>query len=111
MSRSSRWNPDDPVPVSASLDRLLKYLRKPSAPVISAVFDRWSSLVGTALAEVSRPVAIAEGVLTVEVDDPVAATQLKWLKTDLLASIRTLSDTAEINDLVVVTTRQKPRPE
>ena len=81
----SRWRPlsepggNDPRPLRESLGRY----RTP----LSAVVERWADVVGADIAGHARPVAIREGALVVEVDDPVWASQLKWLGNDLLSRL------------------------
>ena len=70
---------NDPVPISHSLDGVVKSLRGPSRRAVSGVFGRWSDAVGEQVAEHVRPLKLDERVLVVEVDDPAWATQVKFL--------------------------------
>ena len=47
----------------------------------------WPSLVGEAIAAHARPRSLRDGTLTVAVDDPAWATQLRWLEADLLVRL------------------------
>lgn len=69
----------DPVPISSSLDGVVRSLRGPSRTAVSGVFGRWDEAVGAQVAAHVRPVKLDEGVLLVEVDDPAWATQVKFL--------------------------------
>ncbi|HEX3589170.1 MAG TPA: DciA family protein [Pseudonocardiaceae bacterium] len=51
------------------------------------VFGRWASLVGTDVAEHTRPVQLSGGELTVQADSTAWATQLRLLQRQLLAKI------------------------
>jgi predicted nucleic acid-binding Zn ribbon protein len=69
----------DPVPISSSLDGVVRSLRGPSRSAVSGVFGRWEEAVGAQVAGHVKPVKLDEGVLVVEVDDPAWATQVKFL--------------------------------
>lgn len=69
----------DPVPISSSLDGVVRSLRGPSRRAVGGVFGRWDEAVGAQVAAHVRPVKLDEGVLVVEVDDPAWATQVKFL--------------------------------
>ncbi len=69
----------DPVPISRSLDSIMKSLRGTDRIQIGGVFGRWEDAVGTTVAAHVRPVRLDDGVLTVEADEPAWATQVKFL--------------------------------
>jgi predicted nucleic acid-binding Zn ribbon protein len=71
--------PDDPIPLSTSLDGVVRSLRGPSRKTVSGLFGRWDEAVGAQVAEHVTPVKLDEGVLVVRVDDPAWATQVKFL--------------------------------
>ncbi len=73
----------DPVPITSSLDSVMKSLRGTDRIQIGGVFGRWDEAVGADLAKHVRPVRLDEGVLTVEVGDPSWATQVKFLTGDI----------------------------
>lgn len=88
----STWVPssggdDGPRRVGESLGRVTSSLGMPSAGALGAVFGRWASLVGEQVAEHAKPARLRHGTLTVDVDDPVWATQLRWLEHDLVARL------------------------
>ena len=70
---------NDPVPITASLDSIMRSLRGTDRIQIGGVFGRWSDAVGENVAAHVRPVRLDQGVLTVEADDPAWATQVKFL--------------------------------
>lgn len=80
---------DEPRPLSDGLDRVLRSLRSGDARGTSTVFGRWEELVGPDVAAHARPVRLSDGRLTVEVDDPVWATQLRFLEANI---VRRLAD-------------------
>lgn len=67
------------VPITASLDSMMKSLRGTDRIQIGGVFGRWDDAVGQNVAAHVRPVRLDQGVLTVEADDPAWATQVKFL--------------------------------
>jgi predicted nucleic acid-binding Zn ribbon protein len=69
------------------LDALARRLGAPTATSMGAVFTRWDDAVGPAIAAHARPIGLADGVLTVAVDEPGWATQLRYLKNDLVARL------------------------
>ncbi|MBW3615252.1 MAG: DUF721 domain-containing protein [Actinobacteria bacterium] len=77
----------DPRPVCDGLDSLARRLGAPTASALGAVFSRWEEAVGPMVAIHSRPVSLRDGVLSVAVDQPPWATQLRYLTTTLLARL------------------------
>jgi len=69
----------EPVPITASLDGIMKSLRGTDRVQIGGVFGKWPDAVGANVAAHVRPVRLDQGVLTVEADDPAWATQVKFL--------------------------------
>jgi predicted nucleic acid-binding Zn ribbon protein len=69
----------DPVPITRSLDSIMKSLRGTDRIQIGGVFGRWDDAVGPTVAAHVRPVRLDQGVLTVEADEPAWATQVKFL--------------------------------
>ena len=69
----------EPRPVRDSLEGLAARLGAPSSASLSAVFSHWEEVVGPAVAAHCRPSTLVRGTLVVEVDDPVWATQLRYL--------------------------------
>jgi predicted nucleic acid-binding Zn ribbon protein len=69
----------EPVPITSSLDGIMKSLRGTDRIQIGGVFGRWDDAVGATVAAHVRPVRLDNGVLTVEADEPAWATQVKFL--------------------------------
>ena len=69
----------EPVPITTSLDGIMKSLRGTDRIQIGGVFGRWDDAVGANVAAHVRPVRLDNGVLTVEADEPAWATQVKFL--------------------------------
>lgn len=66
----------EPIPLSQSLDAVMRSLRGTDRHQIGGLFGRWDEVVGDQVAAHVRPVRLDEGVLVVEVDDPAWATQI-----------------------------------
>jgi hypothetical protein len=87
-------NARDPIPISSSLDGVIRSLRGPGRREVSGVFGRWEQAVGEQVAAHVIPVRLDEGVLVVEVDDPSWATHVKFLsgtivdRLDVIAGVR-----------------------
>jgi predicted nucleic acid-binding Zn ribbon protein len=75
---------DEPVPLTDSLDGLLRSLRGGAGRAeVGGVFGRWDEAVGAAVAANVRPVRLEQGTLLVEVDEPAWATQVRFLGDEL----------------------------
>lgn len=84
----------DPVPISSSLDGVMRSLRGPTRQVVGGLFGRWNEAVGDQVAQHVKPVKLDGGVLMVEVDDPAWATQVKFLSGMITERLQTVADVA-----------------
>jgi predicted nucleic acid-binding Zn ribbon protein len=101
----------EPRAVAASLGRLAASLGAPAPGVLSTVFARWEGIVGADIAAHARPLTLRDGVLTIGVDQPAWATQLTYLKADLLARIAAATRSDEVTEVrVKVTAPAGSRP-
>ena len=100
----------DPVPVGASLDALLRSLRGGAGRAeLRGVFGRWEDAVGPAVAANVRPVRLERGTLLVEVSDPGWATQVRFLADDIRTRVREVTG-VEIESLEVRVARPGSTP-
>ena len=76
--------PPEPVKVGDSLDGVARRLGAPAASALGKLFSAWPEVVGEQIAAHSRPLSLVDGVLTVAVDQPGWATQLKYLGNDVV---------------------------
>ena len=76
-----------PRHVSDGLNRLLGGLGSPSADVLVALYEHWPEVAGPTLAERARPARLVRRRLTVDVDDPALAAQVRLLEQELLARL------------------------
>lgn len=70
------------------LHRTLRTLRVSDAGAATSVFTRWRDIVGDVIADNATPKRLEKGRLTIEVEDPAWATQLRFLESSLLATLR-----------------------
>jgi predicted nucleic acid-binding Zn ribbon protein len=92
---------DDLHPVSESLDVVVRGLRGAGAKATAGVFGRWEDVVGPHVAAHARPVALDDGRLVVEVDEPGWATQLRYLEADLLDRLATVAGPGAVRSIEV----------
>ena len=83
----------EPVPITTSLDAVMRSLRGTDRVQIGGVFGRWSDAVGENIACHVRPVRLDQGVLLVEADDPAWATEVKFQSAAISAR---LADVARV---------------
>lgn len=89
----------DPVAMESLMTSIFRDFswQKPLAQ--ARVLDAWSALVGDATARHATPRHIDRGVLVVQCDSTAWATQLRSIRTTLLATITQKEPDAEIEDL------------
>lgn len=78
----------DPVPITHSLDGIMKSLRGTDRIQIGGVFGKWADAVGENVALHVNPIRLDEGVLTVEADESAWATQVKFLSGTIISRLR-----------------------
>ena len=99
---------DDPIPISRSLDGVVRSLRGPSRAAVSGVFGKWVDAVGEQVADHVRPLKLDERVLVVEVDDPAWATQVKFLTPTIIGRLREVAG-VEVDRVEVRVDRRNAR--
>ena len=83
-----------PIPLTASLDGVMRSLRGGDRRQIGGVFGRWDDAVGEAIAAHVRPVRLDERVLTVEAEDPAWATEVKFLAPTIIERMHEVAGVA-----------------
>lgn len=89
------WRGDDdrwfetgsPRRLGETLGEVAAELNLDQPDVIAGVLRGWTGIVGEAVAAHARPRILRQGVLTVEVDTPEWATQLRYLEPEVLRRI------------------------
>jgi predicted nucleic acid-binding Zn ribbon protein len=102
----STWRPAgpppgelDPRPVGESLDRVTRSIGVPMSAVLATVFSRWEEIVGAEIAGHARPRSLREGVLTVVVDQPAWASQLRFLTADMLRRLEVAVGPRQVSEI------------
>jgi predicted nucleic acid-binding Zn ribbon protein len=87
------------VSLRAALDKTLKQYRMPWALEAYKAFSMWEELVGGKVAEHTKPSRISNGIMYVQVDDPVWLTQIKYMKMGILSKIETRIKKGVLKDI------------
>lgn len=77
-----------PQALSNVLGRVLRGMRMSDEQSAVGLFANWRDIVGEAVADHVTPVRLEKRELTVEVRDQAWATQLKFLESQLLSTLR-----------------------
>jgi predicted nucleic acid-binding Zn ribbon protein len=70
------------------LGKLLRRMHVSDESSALGLFSGWRQIVGDTIADHVAPKRLEKRVLVVEVDDPAWATQLKFLESQLIATLR-----------------------
>lgn len=77
----------DPVPITRSLDGMMKSLRGTDRIQVGGVFGKWDHAVGVQIAAHVRPVRLDQRTLLVEADTATWATQVKFLADTIITRL------------------------
>ncbi|MDQ1432070.1 MAG: hypothetical protein QOF40_2672 [Actinomycetota bacterium] len=80
-----RYAGDEPVPLSDALAAIGAELGLPAGNAHGLLEERWSEVMGDDVAAHAHLVSVRDGVLTVTVDGPIWATQMRYLETAVMA--------------------------
>jgi predicted nucleic acid-binding Zn ribbon protein len=81
---SRRSGGDEPTSIGDALAAVGRDLGMPATGAVTALERRWPEVVGEEVAEHATPSSVRDGVLTVVVDGPIWATQLRYLEAVIL---------------------------
>jgi hypothetical protein len=84
MTRAKRPEDHDPMPIADALAAVRAELGLPAGDVLSTLDSRWAEIVGDDVATHARLLAVRDGVISVAVDSPPWATQLRYLEATLI---------------------------
>jgi predicted nucleic acid-binding Zn ribbon protein len=104
---SSDGRQSDPTPLSASLDSVLRALKRPGVQASTGLYANWEAAVGSQIAAHARPVSLVDGRLLVEVDQPGWATQLRYLEADLIERLRPVISGADLTSIELRVARSR----
>jgi predicted nucleic acid-binding Zn ribbon protein len=79
-----RYAGDEPVPLSDALAAVGAQLGLPAGNAHGDLEAHWADVMGEDVAAHAHLVSVREGVLTVTVDGPIWATQMRYLETAVL---------------------------
>jgi predicted nucleic acid-binding Zn ribbon protein len=86
----ARYAGDDPVPLSDALAKVGAEFGLAPGGAHATLDARWDEVMGADVAAHARLVSVRDGVLTVAVDDPIWATQLRYLEPAVVTRARAL---------------------
>lgn len=93
---------DNPTRLGDALRAVGDELGLPEPDLVASLLERWPDVVGATVAAHARPRSIREGVLTVAVDAPPWATQLRYLENDIRARLREISGRDSVHAVRIV---------
>ena len=79
---------DDPVAIAEALAKVRAELGLPDGNALRTLVERWTEVVGDDVATHARLDALRGGILVVVADDPIWASQLRYLETAILERAR-----------------------
>ena len=94
--------PDAPTRLGDALRAVGDELGLPEPDLVASLVERWPDVVGETVASHARPRSIRDGVLTVAVDAPPWATQLRYLENDIRARLREISGRDSVHAVRIV---------
>lgn len=102
----ARRSDRDPTSLGDGIESVLRDLGAAPKNAIRGLFSDWTDLVGDTLAAHVKPVSLKDGTLTVDVDDPAWAAQLRFVEVEMIAR---LNDSLGPETVVSVRRRARPR--
>jgi predicted nucleic acid-binding Zn ribbon protein len=103
VSADGRAHPDnDPTPLADALREVGSQLGLPEPDLVASLGDRWAEVVGPAVAEHARPRSFRNGTLTIAVDAPPWATELRYQETQIRARLAAISGQDSVQHVRVV---------
>ena len=82
---------DDPVPIADALAKVRAEFGLPDGDALRTLVERWPDVVGGDVAAHARLDALRDGMLVVVVDDPIWASQLRYLEATILERANALA--------------------
>ena len=101
MSRSRRPG-ETPVSLGDALREVGQELGLPDPGLAGSLSDHWPDVVGATVAEHARPRSIRDGTLTIAVDAPPWATQLRYLEHEIRARLAEISGQDTVHTVRIV---------
>jgi len=86
----ARYAGDEPVPLSDALAKIGAEFGLAPSGAHATLDTRWHEVMGADVAAHAQLVSVRDGTLTVSVDDPIWATQLRYLEPAIVTRARAL---------------------
>jgi len=103
MSGPQRREPrEDPKPLAEALREVGAQLGLPEPDLVASLGDRWVDVVGVTVAAHARPRGLRDGTLTIAVDAPPWATELRYLEREICARLAAISGQDSVQHVRVV---------
>lgn len=100
---------EEPAPIRVSLSRLASSYGIGDVEALVVVFERWEAVVGERIAAHASPAALEGTVLSVEVDQPQWATQIRLMAAGMIDKLNQSAGRRIVSELRVVPRRQGNR--
>lgn len=91
----------DPRLVGSILPEVTRRFGLASPKTLNAVFARWAEVVGRPLGEHTTPVSLRNGILTLVVDEPGWATEIRYLQDDLVRRVNEVAGVGTVTSVEV----------
>ena len=86
--------------LGAALHQLIERLGYTTRLQEQQAVEVWAEVVGETIAKVTEPVSVADGVLTVKVNNPTWRNELTYLKPDILTKLNHRLARKVVSDIV-----------
>ena len=93
---------EPPTPLVDALRAVGAELGLPDPHLVDSLGGRWAEVVGDAVAAHARPRGLRDGTLTIAVDAPGWATELRYLEREICARLAIISGRDDIHHVRVV---------
>ena len=99
---TQRLRIDDPQPLNAALSDLVSTRDWRQGIAEGSLFIEWLTVVGPEIGSHSTPIALVDGLLTIQATSSAWATQLTLMSSNLLSTISNSAPGALVEEIVVL---------
>lgn len=92
---------EEPRRLGEFLDRVVRGMGAPGVDAVQLVFSRWDEVVGSVLAQQTKPVSIEDRRLVLSADDPAVVSHVRWLEPQLLERLDELLGAGRVTGVEV----------
>ncbi len=97
-----RRRSETPTSLGDALREVGRELGLPDPGLADSLSDHWPDVVGATVAEHARPRSLRDGTLTIAVDAPPWATQLRYLEHEIRARLAEISGQDTVHTVRIV---------